>query len=215
MNELIRAPQVHVIASDGEKLGVLRLEDALARARAEELDLVEVAPTATPPVCRIMDYNKMQYEKQRKMKEAKKHQRHVEVKEVKLRPYIDEHDYGVKLNHLRGFLLDGNKCKVTLQYRAREMRRSDVGNELIQKMLVDVKDIAAVEGNPPTRGKMVVVFLSPTKEVVAEAERKFKEELQQRREEHERRLQEKHVKVSDNQEAVAPQPTAPSNTEIA
>jgi translation initiation factor IF-3 len=191
----------------------LRLEEALARAHAEDLDLVEVAPNANPPVCRIMDYNKMQYEKQRKMKEARKHQRHVEIKEVKLRPYIDAHDYGVKLARLREFLLEGNKCKVTLQYRQREMRRADVGNELIQRMLADVKDIATVDGNPPTRGKMVVVFLSPTKEVVAEAERKFKEELQQRREEHERRLQEKQVKPVENQpQMVAAQPVAPSNS---
>lgn len=209
MNELIRAPIVNVISSTGEKLGNMRLDEALARAQQELLDLVEVAPNAAPPVCRIMDYNKMQYEKQRKMKEARKHQRHVEVKEVKLRPYIDQHDYQVKLEHLREFLLKGNKCKLTLQFRAREMRRSDVGNELLQRMIADVKDIATVEGNAPSRGKMVVVFMTPTKEVLAEAERKFKEEIQHRREEHDKRLQQKHTKDSNTVEQPA-EPTAPA-----
>jgi translation initiation factor IF-3 len=200
LNESIRAPQVQVIDADGEKLGVLTLAAALELARKEEVDLVEVAPNADPPVCRIMDYRKLQYEKQRKMKEARKHQRHVEMKEVKLRPNIDEHDYHVKLTHLRDFIHEGNKCKITLTFKQGQMRRYEVGNQVVQKMLDDVKDVATVESRPSTQGRMIAVIVTPTKEVIAEAERRFKQELQQKKEEHERRLQMKRGKDSPEDE---------------
>jgi translation initiation factor IF-3 len=188
LNELIRASQVQVIGADSEKLGVLSLEAALELARKEGVDLVEVAPNAIPPVCRIMDYMKLQYEKQRKMKEARKHQRHVELKEVKLRPNIDEHDYQTKLAHLREFILEGNKCKVSLTFKAGQLRRFEIGNKVVQKMLDDVKDICVIESRPSSQGRMISVIIAPTKEVIAEAERRFKLELQHKKEEHERRL---------------------------
>jgi len=191
LNELIRASQVQVIGADSEKLGVLSLEAALELARKEGVDLVEVAPNAIPPVCRIMDYKKLQYEKQRKMKEARKHQRHVELKEVKLRPNIDEHDYQTKLAHLREFILQGNKCKISLTFKAGQLRRFEIGNKVVQKMLDDVKDICVIESRPSSQGRMISVIIAPTKEVVAEAEREFKLELQHKKEEHERRLQAK------------------------
>jgi translation initiation factor IF-3 len=192
MNEEIRVPEVRLIDEEGEKIGVVPIARALEMAREAGVDLVEVAPQAEPPVCRVMDYNKLQYEKQRKLKEARKNQRHTETKEVKFRPNIDEHDYQTKLNHLRDFLLKGNKCKVTLQFRAREMRRQDVGREVIQKAIEAVKDIGTVENSQLGSGRMMLAYIAPNKDVLAEVEKQHREELQQRKTDHERRLSGKH-----------------------
>ncbi|MFW6255996.1 MAG: translation initiation factor IF-3 [Candidatus Sumerlaeota bacterium] len=188
MNEDIRAPQVRLVGEDGDKIGIVPLEKALEMAGEAGVDLVEVAPQADPPVCRIMDYNKLQYEKQRKMKEARKNQRSTDTKEVKLRPNIDEHDYQTKLNHLREFLQKGMKCKISLQFRAREMRRYDVGRQVVQRMMSDVKDIATVESSQLGHGRMISAFLSPSKDVLQEVERQHRKEVEQRKEEQERKL---------------------------
>lgn len=167
------------------------IEQALAMAREAEVDLVEVAPNAAPPVCRLMDYRKLLYEKQRKEKEARKNQRHVETKEIKLRPSIDEHDYQTKLNHLRHFLLKGHKAKITLIFRERELRRYDVGAAVVDRMTQAVGDIATVEPGGRKQRRTIVVLLNPKKEIQAKAEQEFKDEILQKKREHERRLAEK------------------------
>jgi len=171
--------------------GVVTIQEALAAAQAAGLDLVEVAPQADPPVCRVMDYKKFLYEKNRKKKEARKQQRQVETKEIKLRPGIDEHDYQTKLSHLRKFLTQGNKVKISLMFRRREMRRYEIGLEVVNRTIKDVEDIAAEDAGSRSQGRIISVMVSPKKEVMAEAERLFKEEMRQRKEEHERRLAEK------------------------
>lgn len=191
MNELVRAREVRVIDSEGEKVGILPTERALAMAQESGLDLVEVAPNAEPPVCRIMDYNKLRYEKQRKMKEARKNQRQTETKEVKFRPSIEEHDYQVKLTHLRDFLLKGNKCKVSLQFKRHQMRRYDQGRDVVERVLKDIEDIAVVESRPSGQGRQILAIVAPNREVLHQAEKEFKQELQQKKEAHEKRLAEK------------------------
>lgn len=184
---------MRLIGEKGEKLGIVTIELALAEARTNDLDLVEVAPNVDPPVCRIVDYRKLQYEKQRKRKEARKHQRHTETKEVKLRPNIGKHDYETKLNRARAFLKKGHKVKATLIFRQREMRRYDIGMAVVKRLVDDVKDIASREN--PGRGQMrqIVILLVPTKEIMLEVEKHHKEDVEHRKEEHDRRLALKHA----------------------
>lgn len=191
-NEEIRAPEVRLIGVDGEKLGIVPIEQAVARAREQEMDLVEVAPDAEPPVCRILDYSKLQYERQRKQKESRKHHRHTDTKEVKLRPNIDEHDYQTKLKHLRDFLLKGHRGKITLMFKGYQMRRYEVGAELVRRMVKDVADIATSEPAPRTQSRTISVLLNPTKDVLAEAERHF-QELLRRKEEPDHKQPPKHA----------------------
>lgn len=207
LNESIRVQEIRLISEDGEKEGIVSLQVALARAKAAGMDLVEVAPNASPPVCRIVDYKKLQYEKQRKQKEARKHQRSSETKEVKIRPNIGEHDYETKLGHARAFLMKGHKVKLTLVFRQREMRRYDVGMEVVKRLVEDVKDIATREN--PGRGQMraIIVLLVPSKEITAQVERQHKEEVELRKEEHERKLREKHEKPHEPTEEPS-EPTA-------
>jgi translation initiation factor IF-3 len=195
---------VRLIGSDGEKIGVVTIEQALALAQEAQADLVEVAPAAAPPVCRIMDYKKLLYEKQRKEKEARKNQRHVETKEVKLRPSIDEHDYQTKLNHLRGFLLKGHKAKITLIFRERELRRYDVGAAVVDRMIAAVGDIATVEPGGRKQRRTIIVLLNPKKEIQAKAEQEFKEEILHRKREHDRKLAEKGS--NPNADSESPEP---------
>jgi translation initiation factor IF-3 len=165
---------VRLIGDDGEKVGVVPIEEALRRARESGLDLVEVAPEAQPPVCRIADYRKMLYEKQRKQKEARKHQRGTETKEVKLRPNIAGHDYATKLNHVREFLKTGHKVKITLVFRQREMRRYDLGMDVVQRIVEDVKDIATKEAPGRGQQRAIVLLLVPSREVMLEVERQHR-----------------------------------------
>lgn len=167
-------PEVRLIGDDGEKVGVVPIEEALRRARESGLDLVEVAPEAQPPVCRIADYRKMLYEKQRKQKEARKHQRGTETKEVKLRPNIGKHDYDTKLSHVREFLTTGHKVKITLVFRQREMRRYDLGMDVVQRIVEDVKDIATKEAPGRGQQRAIVLLLVPSREVMLEVERQHR-----------------------------------------
>jgi translation initiation factor IF-3 len=140
------------------------------------LDLVEVAPNAKPPVCRIIDFKKLQYERQRKRKEAKKHQRQTETKEVKLRPNIGDHDYETKLKHAREFLEKGNRVKVTLMFRQREMRRYDVGQELMKRMENDLKDLAVKEAPGKGQARSIINMFAPNKELLEKIERERKQD---------------------------------------
>ena len=158
---MITVPKVLVIASDGEKLGVVDTDSALALAEAEGLDLVEVSPNASPPVCKILDYGKLKYQEQKKASEARKRQKTVDVKEIKMRPNIDTHDYQVKMRSVNKFLNDGDKVKVTMRFRGREMAHQNLGMELLHKVRDETSEIAKVEAMPKLEGRQMVMVLGP------------------------------------------------------
>ncbi len=161
MNERIRAKAIRLIGAEGEQLGVVTSEEANRLAREQGLDLVEVAPKATPPVCRIMDYGKYKYEQSKRAKEAKKHQHLIEVKEMKFRPKTDEHDYQFKLKHIQKFLEEGNKAKVTVMFRGREMVHVDLGKRVLERLIQETQDFASVEQPPRLEGRNMTVVLAP------------------------------------------------------
>ncbi|MGE0917186.1 translation initiation factor IF-3 [Trichlorobacter lovleyi] len=161
INHAIRASEVRVIAHDGEQLGILTLREALEAAEARQLDLVEVSPTATPPVCRIMDYGKFKYQQSKKQQEAKKKQVQVQVKEVKIRPKTDDHDLDFKVKHVRRFLEEGNKAKVTLVFRGREITHQDIGRAVIEKFASELADIAVIEVSPRVDGRQMFMIVAP------------------------------------------------------
>lgn len=151
---------------DGEQLGVLPTQEALRKAQEIGLDLVEISPTARPPVCKIMDYGKYKYQQKRKAAESKKKQAHVELKEVKFRPKTDVHDFNVKVNRLRRFIEDGNKGKVTIMFRGREIVHQDIGRDIIARVASAVADIAQVESPGKMEGRQMVMIVAPQKGVV-------------------------------------------------
>lgn len=161
MNEEIRAREVRVVSSTNEQLGVMALRDALRLAGEQQLDLVEVAPTAKPPVCRIMDYGKFRFEQQKREKEAKKKQKVVSVKEVKLRPNIEDHDFEVKLKNAQRFIADGDKVKVTIMFRGRELTHPELGREILLRMAAELKDMVTVEREPKLEGKNMIMIVAP------------------------------------------------------
>lgn len=160
INEQIRARQVRLIAEDGEQVGVVSIQDALARADEAGLDLVEISPNAEPPVCKILDYGKYKYEQQKKAAEARKKQKVIEVKELKFRPNIDDHDYQVKIRAARRFLEEGDKVKVTLRFRGREMAHLDLGMKVLARVREELADIAKVEMDAKVEGKQAIMILS-------------------------------------------------------
>ena len=161
MNDEIRVPQVRVIDENGEMLGVLTAREAQHRAFAVGLDLVEISPNADPPVCKILDYGKFKYEQQKKKNEAKKKQKIVEIKEVKVRPNIDENDYQVKMRAMKGFLAEGDKVKVTLRFRGREMAHQDLGVKVLERIRGDLDETAKVEQLPRLEMRQMVMVLAP------------------------------------------------------
>ncbi|OGU00629.1 MAG: translation initiation factor IF-3 [Geobacteraceae bacterium GWC2_48_7] len=161
INTAIRATEVRVIGAESEQLGVIPTSKALELASQLELDLVEVSPTAVPPVCRIMDYGKFKYQQSKKLQEAKKKQVHVEVKEIKLRPKTDEHDLMFKVKHVRRFLEEGNKAKVTLVFRGREITHMDIGRAVIQRFAAELEDVAIVESQPRVDGRNMYMIVAP------------------------------------------------------
>jgi len=160
INHLIKAREVRVIASEGEQLGVLLLRDALQRAEEAGLDLVEVAPTAVPPVCRIMDFGKYKYEMNKKAHESKKHQTVIAVKEVKLRPRTDDHDVQFKTNNIKRFLEGGDKVKVSIMFRGREMAHPQQGRTLLERIVNDLQAVAIVEQMPRMEGRNMFLMLA-------------------------------------------------------
>jgi translation initiation factor IF-3 len=162
-NEEINAPQLRVIAADGSQAGVMSRYDALQMASAAELDLVEVSPTAEPPVVRIMDYGKFLFEQNKKAHSAKRKQKQIQVKEVKFRPGTGESDYQIKLRNLTRFLTEGDKAKVTLRFRGREMVHQDLGRKLLDRVSTDLASHAVVEQNPLMEGKQMVMVFAPKK----------------------------------------------------
>ena len=163
INDEITATEVRLIDDSGQALGILSLHEAISAAKDKGLDLVEVAANAKPPVCRIMDYSKYKFEKNKKEKEARKKQRQhqVDIKEIKFRPKIEEHDYNVKLKHIRRFLTDGDKVKIIIRYRGREIMFLDSGTELLNKISVDVEDLGTMEKKPEILGKQQMIIIAP------------------------------------------------------
>jgi translation initiation factor IF-3 len=161
VNRQIRISPVRVIAPDGEQVGILAVERALEIAEEQGLDLVEVAPLARPPVCRIMDYGKFKYEEQRQAREARKKQHHVQLKEVKMRPGIEDHDFEFKIRHARKFLQEGNKVKLTMMFRGRQMAHPEYGRQVLDRVFTEVEDIAKIESNPTLEGRSMVMVLAP------------------------------------------------------
>jgi translation initiation factor IF-3 len=163
VNDRIRAPQVRLVGSDGQQIGIVSIQEALRQAQELDLDLVEVAPQANPPVCRIMDYGKFKYERDVRQKEARKKQARVEVKEIKMRPKIDPHDYGTKKGHVVRFLNQGARVKVTIMFRGREMAHTELGRKLLDRLTEDLKELATVENYPKLDGRNMVMVMAPTK----------------------------------------------------
>lgn len=161
VNREITAQTVRLIDADGEPIGVVNIREAMTRAREAGQDLIEVAPTANPPVCKIADYGKLRYELQKKKAEAKKKQKIVEIKEVKLTPAIGEHDYQVKLAKIRKFIEDGNKVKITLRFRGRELSHKELGVNLINRLIEDVKEFAKCDVKPKLEERQMMAMLSP------------------------------------------------------
>lgn len=162
-NEMIRAREVRVIGAEGEQLGILSRNDAIAAAKEAGMDLVEVAAAAEPPVCRIMDYGKFKYEQQKKKQEAKKRQTVVQIKEIKVRPKTDDHDYETKVRHIRRFIEEGDRCKVTVFFRGREIVHKDRGVAILERVVQDTQDIAKMEQEPRAEGRTLQMLLVPKK----------------------------------------------------
>lgn len=161
VNKQIRAPKVRVIGPDGSQVGILAIKDALLKAQEMSLDLVEIAPNAQPPVCKIVDYGKFRYDQTKREKESKKSQHQVKVKEVKLKPNIDEHDFQTKLKQARQFLEKGNKVKVTCMFRGREMAHPELGQKMVERFCKGLEDIALVESPPKLLGRNLIGVLAP------------------------------------------------------
>jgi translation initiation factor IF-3 len=161
VNREIRAPKVRVISQTGEQLGILSLHEALAKAEEAGLDLVEIVPGSVPPVCKIINYGKFRYDQTKREKESKKSQHQVKVKEIKLKPNIDDHDLNTKIRHAKDFVAKGNKVKVTCVYRGREMMHQEIGERIVQKFCDELDEIAMAESPPKMLGRMLSVVLAP------------------------------------------------------
>ena len=161
VNEEIRAPQVRLIDQDGEMLGVMSARDALFKAQSIGLDLLEISPNATPPVVKILDFGKFKYEQQKKKNEAKKKQKVIEIKEIKVRPNIDENDYQVKLRAMKSFIEEGDKVKVTLRFRGREMAHQEIGVRVLERIKNEMDPMSKVEQMPRMENRQMVMVLTP------------------------------------------------------
>ena len=161
VNTDILNDEVRCISPEGEQLGVMKTADAIAQADAQGLDLVEVSPNTDPPVCKILDYGKFKYEAQKKKNEAKKKQKIIEVKEIKLRPNIDEHDYQVKMRNVQKFLDEGDKVKVTMRFRGREMAHQELGVNVLNRVRDDTENVAKIEAFPKLEGRQMIMVIAP------------------------------------------------------
>jgi translation initiation factor IF-3 len=167
INDRIRVPEVRLVGPNGEQVGIVRIEDALRLAQEADLDLVEVAPQARPPVCKLMDFGKFKYESAQKARESRRNQQLTVIKEQKLRPKIDQHDYETKKGHVSRFLSAGNKVKVTIMFRGREQSRPELGFRLLQKLADDVSELGYVESSPKQDGRNMIMVLAPHKNAKA------------------------------------------------
>ena len=175
INDRIRVPEVRLVGPNGEQVGIVRIEDALRLAVEADLDLVEVAPMAKPPVCKLMDFGKFKYEAAMKERESRKNQTHTIIKEMKLRPKIDQHDYETKKGHVERFLKAGDKVKITVMFRGREQSRPELGLRLLARLAEDVEELGYVEANPKQDGRNMLMVLAPHRRK-SDASRKAKAE---------------------------------------
>jgi translation initiation factor IF-3 len=166
VNDEITAPEVRLVGVDGEQLGIVNIRDALQKALEAEVDLVEIAPLAKPPVCKIMDFGKFKYQEAKRAHEAKLKQKQVQVKEVKFRPGTDENDYQIKLRNLIKFLQEGDKAKITLRFRGREMAHQEFGMRVLERIKTDLEEVALVEQFPKMEGRQLIMVLAPSKKQV-------------------------------------------------
>jgi translation initiation factor IF-3 len=164
INERIRTDSVRLIGPDGEQVGIVSLREALAYAESLNLDLVEVAPMAVPPVCKVMHYGKYKYEQEQKAKEARKRQTVISIKEIKLRPKIDDHDFATKKGHVERFLKNSDKVKVTIMFRGRELMHPHLGEKLLRRMAAELADLGDVESQPNLDGRNMIMMLAPKKQ---------------------------------------------------
>lgn len=164
VNEQIKHREVRVIDTDGKQIGIMDIQKALKLAKSKQLDLVQVAPKANPPVCRIMDYGKYKYEQSKKEKEAKKKQKVINVKELRMSPNIEEHDLQVRIKNARRFLKEGDKVKVTIKFRGREITHNSLGKEVLENFAESVKDLAVIEKKPKLEGRNMIMILAPKTE---------------------------------------------------
>ncbi|MDY7231014.1 translation initiation factor IF-3 [Hyalangium rubrum] len=209
-NRRIRAREVRVVGSDGGQLGVMPLEAALERARTEGLDLVEISPMASPPVCKIMDYGKFKYEEKKKASESRRAQVTVQLKEVKLRPKTEEHDYEFKVRNVRRFLEDGNKAKVVIQFRGREITYRAQGTAILEDVVKDLKDVAVVEQPPRMEGRLMFMILAPTPKVAQRARELAKQAAASAKKSHRsEKQQENDAPEEEKQEEPSSAPTTP------
>jgi translation initiation factor IF-3 len=167
INERIRVPEVRLIDDEGKQIGVLKTADALAFAQERELDLVEVAPEARPPVCRVLDYSKYKYEQAQKLKQARKHQQQITIREIKFRPKIAEHDYDTKKHHVERFLRHKDKVKVTIMFRGREVTHPERGTAILDRLAEELSELGVVEQRPMQEGRNMTMMMAPSKAVLA------------------------------------------------
>ena len=160
-NNKITSPEVQVITSNGENLGIITISEAVSRAKEDGLDLIEIAPNAKPPVCKIMDMGKYKYDQQKKANKAKKKQKKIELKEIKLRPVTEVHDYTFKIKNAQKFISKGDKVKFTIKFRGRELQHTNLGNELMEKIKTDMQSIGKVELQPKFEGKQMIMVIQP------------------------------------------------------
>ena len=163
INERIRVPQVRLIGEDGNQIGIVSTDQALRYAQERDLDLVEVAADARPPVCRVLDYSKYKYEQEQKAKAARRHQKQVNVREIKFRPKIAQHDYDTKKGHVERFLKHRDKVKVTIMFRGREQAHPERGRALLDRLFTDIEELATIEQHPVQEGRNMTMLLAPTK----------------------------------------------------
>jgi translation initiation factor IF-3 len=208
INERIRVPEVRLVGPNGEQVGIVSVTDALRLAQEADLDLVEVAPTARPPVCKLMDYGKFKYESALKARESRKNQAQTVIKEIKLRPKIDPHDYGTKKSHVERFLRAGDKVKVTIMFRGREQSRPELGFRLLQRLAGDVEELGFVESQPRQDGRNMIMVIGPhRRKSEARAERATRESHQAERPVSRARAADaaSHDVAADDQPAASPQ----------
>ncbi|MFY0406029.1 translation initiation factor IF-3 [Solicola sp. PLA-1-18] len=201
----MRVSEVRLVGPNGEQVGIVRIEDALRLATESDLDLVEVAPTARPPVCRLMDYGKFKYEAAQKARESRRNQSNTVIKEMKLRPKIDQHDYDTKKGHVVRFLRQGDKVKITIMFRGREQHRPELGFRLLQRLAADVEDLGFVESTPRQDGRNMTMVLGPhKKKSEARAEVKAEKEVAAAELEAEREADREYEKAQRDAHAAAP-----------
>jgi translation initiation factor IF-3 len=208
INDRIRVNEVRLVGPNGEQVGIVAIGDALRLAQEADLDLVEVAPMARPPVCKLMDYGKFKYETAMKAREARKNQAHTIIKEMKLRPKIDPHDYATKRGHVVRFLKQGDKVKITIMFRGREQSRPELGYRLLQRLAADVEELGFVESAPKQDGRNMIMVLGPHKKK-AEARAEKAADKADRSERHSRGEAEPADQAAENGSSAAESPTAP------